>query len=288
MHARSFGDPVFQSSYAIEPADFCRGCHAPESSPGAEPTSDARAVGVGCVTCHVENDAIVGITNVPGAPGGHPVLGDARMATVSACAGCHDFDFPLHPGAPMQGTVREHRTSKRATESCEACHMPRIGDGSNAHFSHRFGVRELLPSAAHVSARRESGAIVIAIAVTETGHAFPTGDMFRRLEVRASARGQDGRVIRAAPAVLRREFRVSVSGGVTDRIDTSDSRVPADGSPREARLLFSEDVDATTIHWEIAYQRMGREMAVMFGVDFDQDETIFAEGDLAPLVHATQ
>jgi Cytochrome c554 and c-prime len=157
-HAHSFDDPVFLSAYAVEPTSFCSGCHAPESQLGA--LDDARAIGVGCVTCHVEGGSIVNAQGAKEEEGGHPVLGDARMATVSACANCHDFDFPRHPGSPMQGTVREHRESTLARTTCESCHMPRVG-GDKGHLSHRFGVRDLLPSAVRASARREPGGVVV-------------------------------------------------------------------------------------------------------------------------------
>ena len=51
LHHKAWVDPVFQKAYAIEPMAFCRGCHAPESDPDAEPSVAAAAAGVGCTPC---------------------------------------------------------------------------------------------------------------------------------------------------------------------------------------------------------------------------------------------
>src|SRR5437867_1735558 len=53
LHAGAWTDSVFQQAYAIEPVAFCRGCHAPEADPSAEPPRGAQHVGIGCTTCHV-------------------------------------------------------------------------------------------------------------------------------------------------------------------------------------------------------------------------------------------
>lgn len=213
---------------------------------------------------------------------------DARFATAQACGRCHQFDFPLRPGAPMQDTMGEHKNSKYSTTACQTCHMPGVVDGKGkSHKSHAFrvvGDAALLRSAVKASAARSTPqAVTVTLEAGKVGHAFPTGDMFRRLEVRADVLDGDGKVTgRARSVVLERKFAVTAGDKGIERVQTGDTRVPASGAPREALLLFAEDVEHRTVRWEVAYQRMGKTMAATFGVDLSADETIVATGTLPP------
>ena len=320
MHRQAWRDPVFQKAYAIEAVAFCRGCHAPEADPAADPPAAAQEVGVGCTTCHVQaGGEIAGAgRRAPGASGAHPVLADPRLATTEACASCHQFDFPGER-APMQDTVREHARSRFAGEACQSCHMPEVAPaapGEAPHRSHAFAVMkspDMLRRAASVSARRSGPrAIEIAIAPSGAGHAFPTGDMFRRIEIRAEAvraaapappprgernplRSGDGvedgvRVVaRAAPAFLGRTFADtprSAGSLAFHRIERADTRVPppgdGEGEARVVALRFDQPVGGAMIRWRVAYQRMATAMAASFGVDQALDEVVIAAGELAP------
>ncbi|MFO0617290.1 MAG: multiheme c-type cytochrome [Polyangiaceae bacterium] len=279
MHAAAYEDPVFKKAYAIEPLGFCRNCHAPEGDPDAGLSDEAAALGVGCVTCHVQNDEIVGAHGSPGKEGVHPTTKDARLATADACAGCHEFDFPDQPGKFMQGTIGEHARSKFAKTACADCHMAKSG----AHLDHRFrvaGDAKTLRSAVKVRAARPAPDTVrLTFTADHVGHDFPTGDMFRRLELRAVAKGPKGDIT-AVPTFLRREFRVGPMGGASRRVQVGDSRVPGDGSAVDAEIRFADDVTGLPVHWVVAYQRMDRGLAALFEVDMDADEILVAEGDL--------
>lgn len=289
LHHEAWVDPVFQAAYAIEKQAFCRGCHAPEADAAAEPDAGAQQVGVGCTTCHVQGATIVSANASPGAP--HGVFEDARMATKSACAGCHQFDFP-GLDMPMQDTLAEHESSSFAGTACQTCHMPTVSTaGGNRHRSHAFAVisnPDMIRSAATVSARRVGPKEVeVTIASAVVGHAFPTGDMFRRLEVRASAVDASGAVIATAdPVHLGRLFndRPHRPGGTFERMQLSDTRVPPPGAggPRRIALRFDRPVGAAEIVWGVYYQRMGSAMAASFGIDQATDEVVVEEGELAP------
>jgi hypothetical protein len=294
LHRQAWIDPVFQKAYAIEPVAFCRGCHAPEANPAAAPGEAEQAVGVACTTCHVQGETIVGAASASGkAP--HGVFADARMATRQACAACHQFNFPGER-LPMQDTLREHAASSFASTECQACHMPTVAPKdrtSRPHKSHAFqviGDPSMIRRAAKLSASRLSARkIEITIAAGDVGHAFPTGDMFRRLEVRAEAISASGEVIaKADPVTLGRTFtdqaRDRDKSLAFHRVEAEDSRVPPPGAgpARIVELSFKKPVGAARVRWRVAYQRMGTAMAASFGVEQAIDEVIVGEGELPP------
>jgi hypothetical protein len=290
LHKQAWNDPVFQKAYALEPVAFCRGCHAPEADPVSEPRAEAKAVGVGCTTCHVEGARIVGARASPGAP--HGVYADARMATREACGSCHQFDFPGEK-TPMQNTLREHAGSSLASVECQACHMPNVAGasaGERPHRSHAFtviGNPALIRRAASVTAARAgSRGITVTVAPASAGHAFPTGDMFRRLEIRGEALDAQGRIVAIAePVYLGRTFadrpRDRQVSFAFHRVQADDSRVQAPGGqPRVVELHFPKPVSEGRVRWRVAYQRMGTAMAASFRVDQAVDEIIVAEGEI--------
>jgi hypothetical protein len=288
LHRLAWVDPVFAAAYVIEPLPFCRGCHAPESDPRKTPTQAARDVGVGCVTCHVEGGEIIGVRAVSAhGPGTHAVRADPRLATDEACASCHEFEFPSRRGALMQGTVSEHRESRHAGMSCQTCHMkPEANAKGVVRRGHGFSASKdpaLLRSALAASAARKTErSIAVTLRATGAGHAFPTGDMFRRLEVRAFAQGDDDKPMKSAPPViLERVFRAApMAGGGVDRVEVRDDRVPASGAPRDVVVLFPEPIEGQKVAWEVVYRRMGPAMAAAFGVDMKSDEVVVARGIL--------
>lgn len=289
LHKHAYDDPVFRSSVALEPQPFCRGCHAPEADPTITSQAALHALGVACVTCHVQQGKIIGTRTLPATATRHFVQGDPRLSTTDACAACHQFGFPLRPSAAMQNTLKEHAASRFADSSCQTCHMPQVIDASGRrHRSHDFhvvGNAALLRSAVRVQAFRNSPqALGVTLEAGDVGHSFPTGDMFRRLEVRAKIVDANGQTTsHAMPEVLEREFTVHFTEQGTDRIPVGDSRVSPQGTPRRVLVLFSKDTEGYAIHWEVAYQRMPPYLAKLFGIDTKQDEVIVAQGILNPV-----
>ena len=291
MHKAAYVDPVFQEAYQLEPFAFCRGCHAPEADPASAPAEGARAVGVGCTTCHVEGEQIVGRSSFAKAGDRHAVVGDARLHTEDACGACHQFDFPAAKGSPMQSTLAEHATSKLSSVTCQGCHMKEVDDGGGKrHTSHTFSVLgdpAMIRSAATVEAARVGGREVrVTIEPGAVGHAVPTGDMFRRLEIRAQAVDPEGRVVLTAPAIhLVRSFADrSTSAREADfaRVQVADTRVaaPGSGGGRRVLLRFDRPVANLSVRWSVVYQRMGTAMAASFGVEQAHDEVVVADGVL--------
>lgn len=292
MHRQAWTDPVFQKAYAVEPLAFCRGCHAPEADPRELPSAAARDVGVACTTCHVDGGHVVGARTSEAGAAAHATRAEPSLATRAACASCHQFDFPGTKGAAMQDTLREHARSSYASVECQDCHMPVVvGADGRARRSHSFSVignDALLRSA--VSVRAEvvgPRALELRLEGARVGHAFPTGDMFRRLELRARVVGADGAAKSIArPVHLGRRFGDRARPGAElafDRVPTGDTRVPPPGAgARRALLSFEHELArGDELRWEVAYQRMDDAMAASFGVDAVHDEVVVASGRLS-------
>ena len=264
-HRQAFTNRAFADAFAIEPAGFCADCHAPEADvrPVAGPAS---RLGVGCVTCHVDNDGSVIAVARGGAADDdapHAVRRSAGFGTAAACSGCHEFRFPTaRPGATddgafMQTTAREHARSPAADRSCASCHMP----SKAGRRSHEFGVvrdpewlRESLSATASLDA---AGALEITLSQTAPGHAFPTGDLFRRLEVGAELRGPQGQVLLRRVRYLERHLEISRSSGARELVE--DDRVFFE--PRVVELDLHPSGGAappTAIVWWVKLQRVAQ------------------------------
>lgn len=187
MHRHAYDNRAFQAALALEPTDFCRGCHAPEANPSAPAV--AVELGVACVTCHVTTpgSVLAGPSGPRGASAPHAVIRSAAFAGSASCASCHEFPFP---GAPsnedarlMQTTLREHARSDASARGCTSCHRAHAFDEVRdpAWLRQQLRVRaELVAAAGKRSAR-------LTLEQAAPGHAFPTGDLFRRLAVRVGA-----------------------------------------------------------------------------------------------------
>jgi len=267
-HAQAFRSETFERALAQEPLPFCRGCHAPEADPRL-PTPDAAAeLGVGCVSCHVVDDEILsGPASGEPRSAPHPVRRDPRFATADACANCHEFAFAdtqrRHRPELMQSTVSEHRRSPFSEVSCAQCHMP----ARHGHRDHTFAasrdpelLRGALRTEAHWSGPCEVELSLTAIGV---GHAFPTGDLMRRLEVKVET--ADGW---HSERYLARHWGASRPLGTTVRVEISDDRVGPDPTPRRVRFALPPPQCGQTLVWSVRYQRIqevhsGREATAM-------------------------
>lgn len=237
LHHASATEPIYLRGFASEPFPFCRECHAPEA-PDEGDLATRTALGVGCVTCHVvSGEPPLAPTTSGSAP--HAVTVEAKLGTAAACAGCHEFHFDgtsAVPNALMQSTVSEHAASAKHAESCASCHMPMIVANGRRHRSHRFAVTEAsLKRAVRVLPCRPSRERVrITLTPGEVGHAFPTGDIFRRLALRVGY-GDASAVQYLERRVFPRAFDTRVGeGGVVVELETG-------GIPEGAQVTWSLD-----------------------------------------------
>jgi hypothetical protein len=220
-HRHAFDNQAFQASFAIEHSSFCSDCHQ----------------SVGCTGCHV---------------GGHQ-RNQVASASVS-CTRCHEFAFPgavaREDGDMMQTTIREHASSKSAAMACTGCHR-----------SHAIAeVRDPEWLAAHLDVKAEIRGDRARLTLTQTapGHAFPTGDLFRRLEVGVELHDAAGNVVRREVKHLARHWENG--HGPAGRVLVADDRVF--DAPSEVDLGYVPV--GVSVAWWVKIQRVAQ---VGSGVD---------------------
>lgn len=288
LHRHAFQNAYFERAYAAEPTPFCRKCHAPEADPFNEPPAPARKAGVGCVTCHVVLQGVVGVRALPTQKDGHAVLGDPRLATAEACGECHQFDIPAPPRittGPMQDTLGEHRRSAFADKPCQTCHMPVVpSKGGGTHKSHSFRVQGdkamLAKGVRVVSATIETDGIHIVIEPGEIGHAFPTGDLYRQVELRVTPLDAAGEPTGATSALaLTRTFKMErhQPGNITVNHQVNDTRLTARRSS-----TFPAPRGTTQARYQIVWQRLPAWLAESLKMNLREHETVVIEGTAAP------
>lgn len=258
LHHAADTEPAYRVSFEIEPLPFCCSCHAPEAIADEEEAPDVRDLGVGCVTCHVTSPGTVlaapRAEALPPRQSPHRVVRDARFAGAGACAGCHEFAFPGREVRSredlMQGTIAEHAESPARDRACAECHMPASGAGRR---SHRFTTSRDVASvrkAVHIEAERiDATHVRVRLTPNELGHAFPTGDLFRRVEIAAWPASRPGdRSIR----YLARHFGAEAVG--MGRKLLADDRVTGAGA--EIVLEIASVTVREELRWSVVYQRV--------------------------------
>ena len=269
QHASAWSSAAFQRSFALEPLIFCQGCHAPEASTSHaladavdSQSAWAAQTGVGCVTCHVEpGEARIwtaGDELERDLDGGCvlPISRSPAFAGPQSCAACHEFEFPEpRPGSArallVQSTIAEHAASARAERSCIDCHMP----SERGHAFPGAYDRGMLSRALEIEARRDGDALTLALRPGAVGHAVPTGDLFRRLEVAVSVvdRSGDERVVERR--WLGRRFGPHATGdGFSLDEELGDERVGPEG--RTLRFALREGERDQTLRWRVVHQRV--------------------------------
>jgi hypothetical protein len=250
---------MFRASWDRAPDGWCLECHEPLPAgqealigalarPGVRRPAEGVGQGVTCAVCHlVDGVVLTGPAPSRAAAAAHPVRAEPGLGS-EACARCHEFPFQNHTrlapfslgDEPAQSTFSEWASSDAAArgETCASCHLP---DGDH-HFdgSHDGALwRGLLA----VTLEPQPGTAVITL-TGDLPHAVPTGDPFRRLELRLCA----DRACRtlAGEAELRRVFAPDAT---TWRL-ASDTTLPASrGGPTERRLEVP--VTAPAVAWEL-------------------------------------
>lgn len=223
-HRTSYTNALFQQELGRRQRPFCVRCHAPRPDVSA---------GIDCAVCHVRDGAVLNPTVTGRAP--HASRVAPEIAGTLACARCHQFEFEAQghetaADAPqtelLQRTVDEWMMSAHDDTPCQGCHMPARGRRSAHDFPGGLDA-SMLRDAVRVEARAERDGeitrLTLEVSADRAGHAVPTGDIFRRLVVRAWPLGDRER---EASVTLARRFRID--RGVWRERD--DERVPARGT----------------------------------------------------------
>ncbi|MDI1451423.1 multiheme c-type cytochrome [Polyangium sp. 6x1] len=261
-HQQSNLNPAYRKAFAIEPTPFCRGCHAPEGDPAVEPPKAVSELGVGCVTCHVTEEGLVLAAASPGADAArapHPLRRSTAFSQTGGCAGCHEFRFPMgfgnDDGQFMQTTAREHQRSPAAGKACADCHMPRV-EGRRSHAFAEVRDPVWLRSNLQATAERAGDdTLRVTLVQPAPGHDFPTGDLFRRLEVGCELKDESGAVLRREVRHLARHFQIVP--GQPGRHLAADDRVGRD--PKVVEFDITPPGPAprrATVSWWVRYQRV--------------------------------
>jgi len=165
----------------------------------------------------------------------------------------------------MQATVTE-AAAVGGGGDCNDCHMPKTA-GAAPHRSHRFAVDEgMLKGALDVATARDGDRVTLTLTSRGVGHAFPTGDLFRRLMLTVKT----GERTRKIPLARAWEDRQTATGSL--RMLAADTRLY--GAP----VTFTE-VSPRPVEWQVVYERAasrtdahGRIPVALFG------STVLARG----------
>ena len=184
-HALAWTNGIFQREYSERPLAWCVNCHAPLTTQQAGQFRDR---GVDCATCHIRGGMLVSTHKRPGSP--HQTIADPSFGSPAFCADCHQFTFPvLGPAGqatrmtahPMQTTISSFIEGPYAHErdGCMACH----GSRKNHAFlgGHDPGMRN---ASVEVAWCTRGDHLEVSVKNTVAGHAVPTGDIHRHMNLR--------------------------------------------------------------------------------------------------------
>ena len=290
LHRESYRDPSFLASFALEPVSFCRNCHAPELDPkvplltaGRPTTLEGFAAddGIACVTCHLPSAGATGVTTAAMPAGHRPVVPEARTDEV-ACGGCHQFPFADGIARTrtewMQATMIEHARSASPDVSCRTCHMPRV-DG---HASHRFAASRdeaMIRRAARVTVERAGDVVTVTLSSGDAGHAFPTGDLLRRLSITAFAGDPAHPQVRRTVFLARHFEDEQELPGIVVRVVRIDDRLGFLGPESRVVRLTLAGAGTLPVHFRVAYQRVQHLGAGELDAEV-AGEIVLSQGDL--------
>lgn len=196
-HRAAYTNGLFQKAYAKERMDWCVNCHSPVLISDRS-RDELDAEGISCTVCHIREGKILS-GKLSGKMTEHSFQKSKSITGSEFCSNCHQFNFPSRSSTgdmihyskqPMQNTYQEWQNSYfQDKKNCQDCHMPVREDSEGRHYkSHTFPGghdAEYLKKSFSVELNRlENGIWDLVLTGKSIGHAFPTGDLFRNLEIR--------------------------------------------------------------------------------------------------------
>ncbi|WP_269752224.1 multiheme c-type cytochrome [Leptospira ainazelensis] len=200
MHRQSFTNSFYQESHRKEPMSWCLNCHSPLLSKGEDEKDQRKRIlkeeGVSCIVCHVREGKILAAKKPKLNSSVHVYAESPILKKSEFCASCHQFNFPTngtlseamhkefkYSNLPMQNTYNEWKESVwEDGKNCQSCHL-----FPKTKRSHSFpGGHDLnyLSDAFNVQLQRiGKREFILVVSLLKTGHAFPTGDLFRALRI---------------------------------------------------------------------------------------------------------
>jgi hypothetical protein len=211
---------------------------------------------------------------------------DPRLSSEGACLRCHEFQFPdgrLRRRAElMQRTVSEHHASAEGNRSCIDCHMPRLrGPSGGLHRSHSFLSGHDAPTlraALRVEATRSRDSVTLLLTPQQVGHAFPTGDLFRRLVLTVAPEGAPRLPVQHRE--LQRHFiNEKQLPGHPVRVTARDDRLTG---PTAISFPLPALAEGRSVHYRIVYQRVAFPTDSGKGRAAVDGEVLLGSGTLPP------
>jgi hypothetical protein len=180
----------------------------------------------------------------------------------------------------MQKTMIEHAQSANSSKPCQDCHMPLVASQAGPpHRKHDFrvmGDNEFMSRAIVVDkAEIKDDSLHLDLLLGTIGHAFPTGDLYRRVDVRATAvDGSDKPIGNGSSYILRRTFGPAFEGpNKAVPIEREDGRLLG---PKHIVLPLPKGTKRAK--YEIVWQRLPPEMANKFGMKMNEHEMVVRKG----------
>ena len=179
---------------------WCVNCHSPLVLEGKNPDEVENRIfsneGVSCIACHVRENQILASKEIEN-PREHNFILNKKLKDSEFCSNCHQFNFPTanknhgfqFSNLPMQNTYQEWKESFfYQKENCQSCHMPiKINSKGENYRSHSFfggHNKELLEKTFSIKLiQLDKNLFKIEILAKKLGHGFPTGDLFRKLNI---------------------------------------------------------------------------------------------------------
>ena len=208
----------------------------------------------------------------------------------AACGACHEFAFP--EGIPrkdpllMQSTMKEHAASAHANRSCASCHMPMVaGEKSGPHRSHAFSASrdEAFVRAAILVDERPfvNNTLTLNLRPGAAGHAFPTGDMLRRLALVIDVLDKDGKSIEHEEQFFARHFGFTREASKPPRkVLLKDNRVGASTNPPVFSYTAKNRPEGGHLHYTLRYERVADPTGGVDGRAIVEGSVLLAESTL--------
>lgn len=193
MHKKSYSNFFFKEALKEEPRLWCLNCHAPfhELKEISNLKEDENlSEGIGCTICHVKDGEIFGKRNRIDLKE-HKVLEDKSLKNGELCKNCHEFNFTethepsiRYSNFPMQTTFSEFKEFQNVhkKDSCNSCHLKNSLHDFSGPNDKIFLKKNVLMDF-NLIKENENYILKVKIKIPKIGHAFPTGDLFRSVNI---------------------------------------------------------------------------------------------------------
>ena len=242
-HAGASTAPLYRADLAQQATTyFCDHCHAPlveqrpelseglkrvwpsliaDMAPNPRHQAGLHKEGVGCVSCHQRDGAMLGTFETALAP--HPVKVSASLSSEETCRPCHSMDLRMLGDLerPLMDTFAEWEAYKAAggDKNCVDCHMPERplrpaarGGPPRPGRSHAllgpYNLEFVRQGAAlsnlDLSGSHAQGVEAALTLTNATGHRLPTAEPHRKLVAALEVLDASGHVLQREEAVMQR------------------------------------------------------------------------------------